>query len=779
MLSNEIISSGFFTRNTIRLCLLVVLILVNHSNYGNSRTDLAKNILIINSYHTGLSWTDSLNAGICEILNRSDLQLEFFREYLDTKRVNPNITFQHHSTLFEKKYSNIKIDLIFVTDNDALIFMEQNGEKLFPEIPVVFCGINNQYTFKKGFTGIIEEVDIESNITLIKKLHPNLERLHLVIDRTTTGEGLRHKTNQLLETKNYPFPVEILSDFTIEELQEYAINFKQGDAILFLLFNVDRDQKYLSYEEALICIDQACDVPIYGTWDFYLHHGIIGGNIITGRSHGQKAGELAVKLLLGEPIDRIKPFAGPTFYAFNYPILKNYGIKRESLPRERIVVNSPYQFLRKNIRLIFGFAAVVVVLLIIIFLLVVINSLRRKKLITERLYSDKLNEQNLLLEEAKESADESNRLKSAFLANMSHEIRTPMNGIVGFAKLLKIRPNLPYEKVSQYVDIINGNSKILLNLINDIIDISKIEANQLEIKSAPHDINKLLYDLYVMFNSEKYRLKKNEVELRYNVPFEFDEMIVLTDIDRLRQVMMNLINNAIKFTNEGTIEFGYKIQEQLIYFYVEDTGIGVEEANIDMIFDRFRQADETSSRSYGGSGLGLAICKGIITKMKGEIGVKSKLGEGSLFWFAIPYTPHLGVAKQPLKTEDLPKYPNLEGKNILAVEDIRESLILLEEMILPTKANFIGVKDAEEAIKVCKSNSEIHLVLMDLQLPNMDGYQATREIKAFKPNLPIIAQTANAMVDDRDKALETGCDEYISKPINITEFYNLLSRFLL
>lgn len=767
----------FFKKTVLGACLSVVTV-SGHVAIANQENKTSRSVLIINSYHSGLSWTDSLTLGISDELIQSGLEIELYIEYLDCKRINPENIFNAYSLLFKQKFSAVKLDLVFVTDNDALRFVETYRDSLFPNLPIVFCGINNQYEFLPGFTGVIEEVDFEGNIELIKGLHPNIKQLHIVADRTTTGEGLRLKVEELIEEKQYPFSTEILSDFTLEELQSYTSALGEGDVMLFLLFNVDRLQRYLSYEQALVAVSEVSSIPIYGPWDFYLNNGIVGGKMIMGRSHGQKAGLMGVRILNGEEVDGLEAIHGPTFNAFNHTYLKKHNISMSSLPKDRVVINSPYQFLISNYKLIRGFTLTIIVLLIIIFLLLAINRLKKKKLISERIYAEQLNEQNAQLEEAKEKADESNRLKSAFLANMSHEIRTPMNGIIGFAKLLKIRPNLPQDKVNKYLDVINGNSEILLNLINDIIDISKIEANQLEIKSGAYDINKLINELYLMYSSEKSRLNKPHIDLRYKIPTEYSQMMVLTDYDRLRQVFMNLLSNALKFTNMGFIEFGYQIKGDMMYFYVEDSGIGIKGEKSEYIFDRFRQADESTSRAYGGSGLGLAISKGIVNKMMGDIGVESDGESGSRFWFTVPFVPSRNDEGLCNCTRPDSGYPDWQGKNILAVDDVEESLILLRELIAPTKANFIGVSLAEEAIDVCKKNNGIHLVLMDLQLPQMDGYQATREIKSFRPLLPVVAQTANAMVDDKEMALEVGCNGYISKPINLDEFYSLLAKFL-
>ncbi|MDD2198000.1 MAG: ABC transporter substrate binding protein [Bacteroidales bacterium] len=735
------------------------------------------NILLINSYHQQISWTDSLTAGIIDALNEGNFQYELYIESLDSKRVDSKQFFPAYYSLLKAKYAYSNIDIILITDNDALIFMEEYHQSLFPEVPIVFCGINSRSEFKPGFTGVIEEVDLEANLKLIHSLHPTLQTLYVILDRTTTGEALRVKLKAETVKKTYPFGVEILSDYSVDKLKEYTSGLSQGKAILFLLFNVDDKQTYLSYEEALIYISSSAKVPIYGTWDFYLTRGIIGGKIIKGSCHGKEAGKLAVRILNGEKIENIKPFNGPTHYAFNYPMVKKHGIRRSKLPKGSTVVNTPFEFVRNNANVFITFGFVLVVLLIIISLLFLVNRLRSAKLKIEKYHHEKLDKQNILLEEAKRTAEESNRLKSAFLANMSHEIRTPLNGIVGFANLLKHKSNPSKEKVDQYVDIINSNSALLLKLINDIIDISKIESNQLEIKSTTCNLEKLMVELHLMYSSEKVKLGKNEINLTYTSS-DRSEMLVSIDVERLKQVMINLLDNALKFTMEGSIEFGYEVREQMLYFFVKDTGIGIERSKVALIFDRFRQVVETSSRVYGGTGLGLAICKGIINKLGGQIGVESELDKGALFWFTIPHIPVDKSTDRMILKDIVRDFPNWEGKIILAVEDVEESLLLLKELVLPTKARFIGAINAEDALKIIRSEDNIHLVLMDLQLPQMNGYEATQEIKALRPLIPVIAQTANAMSVDREKAILAGCVEYITKPINIDQFYDILGKHL-
>ena len=385
-----------------------------------------------------------------------------------------------------------------------------------------------------------------------------------------------------------------------------------------------------------------------------------------------------------------------------------------------------------------------------------------------------LQQQNKQLAIAKEKAEESNRLKSAFLANMSHEIRTPMNAILGFASFLK-NDTLESERRNQFVDIINNSGNHLLNLINDIVDISKIDAGQMTIIETEFKLNDFLFELYQFFYSNISQ-KSKKLEITLIKEFQDDNDIIKTDKTRLRQILINIIGNAVKFTDYGSVEIEYLVtDDNMIQFSVKDTGIGISKEEIPIIFKRFRQADETSTRKYGGTGLGLAISKACAELLDGKIWVESELGFGSTFYFTIPYKPVFeNTIRTPVNIESIKNI--FVNKTILIVEDEPYSCLILEEILKPTKANILKANDGEQAINFCKNNLEIDLVLMDIQLPKIDGLTATNEIKKNRPNLPIISQTANAMQNDFDKSIEAGCDDYLTKPINRKELITKIAK---
>ena len=374
---------------------------------------------------------------------------------------------------------------------------------------------------------------------------------------------------------------------------------------------------------------------------------------------------------------------------------------------------------------------------------------------------------------AKDKAEESDRLKSAFLSNMSHEVRTPMNAILGFSGFLK-DSDLDRERMGQIVEIINSSVNQLLTVINDIIDLSKIEAGQVIIDSEPVNLDKLLKDLYESFHN---LAEEKGVHLLYNEePAKIDGNYE-TDGHGIKKVFSHLLSNAIKFTEIGTIEFGYQIKGHVLEFYVKDTGIGIAPEHHQIIFDNFRQVDVSNTRKYGGNGLGLSISKAIVEKLGGKISVKSAPGEGSTFSFTIPYTTIVDERPviEPVETEN-DNY--LKGKRILVVEDDLNNFYYIEAVFDDKEVELLHAVSGKAAIEICKQNTDIDLIFMDIQLPGMNGYDTTREIRKFNVDIPIIALTAFVFQDERWKALEAGCNEYLTKPVSGDTLFKAVKRFL-
>ena len=375
---------------------------------------------------------------------------------------------------------------------------------------------------------------------------------------------------------------------------------------------------------------------------------------------------------------------------------------------------------------------------------------------------------------AKKKAEESDLLKSAFLANMSHEIRTPMNGILGFVELLK-QPIQSGEEQRNYIRIIEESGKRMLNIINDIISISKVEAGQYEVFNSETNINDQINYIYTFFKQEA---KNNNIDLYYKCGLPDQESMVITDREKIYAIFTNLVKNAIKFTQRGFVELGYEKKGDFLEFYVRDTGVGIHPNQQSIIFERFRQANDSLSREYEGAGLGLAISKAYVEMLGGKIWVESDLGKGSVFYFTIPYHRHhlegiIEVDSKPAESEIL----NISGLKVLVAEDDAVSNQLISAMIGSFTREVLRVKTGLEALEACRNNPDIDLVLMDIQMPLMDGYEATRLIREFNKEVVIIAQTALGLKGERKKALEAGCTDYLAKPITYNDFSDLIKKY--
>lgn len=370
---------------------------------------------------------------------------------------------------------------------------------------------------------------------------------------------------------------------------------------------------------------------------------------------------------------------------------------------------------------------------------------------------------------AKEKAEESDRLKTEFINNMSHEIRTPLNGILGFTQVLNMIDINDKEELKNYTKQIQSCSEQLTNIIDDILEISSLHAKQVEINEEKVNINELLNQKYKNYY---YKANNNNTPLELNTTLYHEKSYIYADAEKIGKVLDILLNNALKFTESGFIKMGCKLNTDLskIIFYVKDSGVGVSPDKQEEIFGRFKQEEKSLTRKYGGLGLGLAIAREIANLLNGEISLKSEKYKGSTFYLTIDYKPVSCKETEEKK----------EGKIVIA-EDIEPNFIYLKtllELVIKVKGEIIHAKTGSEVVEICKNEEDVDLVFMDLEMDEKNGYEATKEIKHFKPELPIIAQSAYINYYNKQKAKEAGCDDFLEKPIKVNLIQAVCEKYL-
>ena len=588
-----------------------------------------KNILVIHSYHQGLEWTDSISSGILSVLNNQpDIRLYF--EYLDTKRNTSQLYYENLVELYRSRSSKIKYDAVIVVDNAAYDFMLKYRDEFFPGVPVFFCGVNSLDTTKlqlyKDFYGFAEKADHTGTIDLIKKLFPERRKVLIVNDYTLTGIAIRKELEQVLPKYKNELEFEIIDTFSTEELQERVARLTDEYTIYILVVNMDRKGNYISYNQGIKLIRERTSVPIFGSWDFYLGKGIIGGDIIRGVEQGKDVGKLTYDFITKRNTNPLKWQPGSTNLWFDNKLLEQYNIRKRNLPEGVRIINLP----KLATWQIFWLKVLIIIILISGLGIYIYNrrvqAIKLKKLVELR--TQELKATNTELEIINQS-------KNEILSVVAHDLRNPIGNVNGFAQLIledddeeKVL-NLPTRtNITHILDL----SNYMLRLVNNLLDISVIESGVLKLDCIDAD--------YVDFVKEEV-MNNRALASQFNIAIDFqsseEQIKVCFDRIKMQQVVNNLISNALKFSKEGdSISVSIKMEGNKAITSVIDLGPGIPEDKFEMIFRKYTQVKSASQIQKKGTGLGLSIVKGIIDAHEGRIYLKSVVNEGAEFIFELP-----------------------------------------------------------------------------------------------------------------------------------------------
>ncbi len=612
---------------SLHYCLLIVVLFLPFNLFSQKvRETKRQRICLIDSYNSNFPTYIHSAKAIQEFIDTTHYHIDV--EFMNSKEFVDDVYVQHFHDFLSYKLSKRKpYDLFLVADDYALEYVLKYEQDLFKGKPIVFWGINNIDLARKQnanahCTGVVEDISIKETINLAKTLNPKLEEMYVISDNSESGKT---DLNRVLNLKGYNTAINVhelnLAELSFSEFETNLKKLKGEKALLLLSLYRDKDFKYKPFYEGLDFIKKNSDLPIYHLWKHGLNEGIVGGFLIHHYRQTQEALKIADQILKGKAIEEIPVLEeSPNQCYLDYKELKKAKLVPSTFPSDWIVINKPSSFIQMSRK--YAYLILSVGLLVFGLLFFFIYYAKRENLLKNELIQAQLD------------ASKVDELKNAFLNNISHEIRTPMNGILGFAEFLA-SPDVSMEDRVSYLDIISENSNQLLNVVNEIVDIAKVQSGHSDIKMELIDIDGLLSDM-----EREYKKIADQKNLEIRLIKNISVKKVCADRLYLQKIFRNLIDNAIKFTDDGCVEIGYDKKGDLIEFYVKDTGIGISEDLFKTIFENFRQVQESDIREYGGLGLGLSITRAFVKSMGGKVWVESVENVGSCFYFTLPYVDY-------------------------------------------------------------------------------------------------------------------------------------------